>query len=367
MAEGSDAEKKHAPTQARLRKSREEGNIRRSNDLPKAAMISVLTLIVVSAGGATAGLASTWLKSSIRAVGTEDIHSIIVIDSQFAAVLTAFILSAGVLAFTAGILSGGWLFSWALLLPKIERVDPAKSWGQIFSTSNLIEVGKSAIKILVIGGAGWIAFSLQKFKLLALATPQHVSIFLLGGPTLYVIGGATFGAVLLAAADVGIQAWLHRRSLKMTDQELRDEVRSNEGDPQVRARRRARMSRAARSRQNGSVKTATMVVTNPTHFAVAVRYRRNEDAVPFVVAKGVDINAAPILYEARQFGIPIVEAPPLARALHRQVDPGSAIPSHLYRAVAEVLAYIWRLDEYKKTGGTQPKKPSFQASLGSKS
>jgi flagellar biosynthetic protein FlhB len=363
MAEGSDAEKKHAPSFSKLKKARDEGQIRRSNDLPKAAMISALTLIIVAAGGATAGMASAWLKASLRAAGSGHLHAIVGIDLEFGAVLTVFIAAAGILAFMSGIMSGGWLFSITLLFPKIERIDPAKSWGQIFSVSNLIEVGKSAIKIIVIGGSGWAAYTVQHFNLLAMAAPKHVSITMLGGPTLDVIGGAVFGAIILAAADVAIQAWLYRRSLKMTDQELRDEIKSNEGDPQIKAKRRALMRRAARERQNGAVKTATMVVTNPTHFAVAVRYRRSEDKVPIVIAKGADVNAPDIISEARAYGIPIVEAPPLARALYRQVEPGNAIPSHLYRSVAEVLAYIWRLEEHKKSGGIRPQKPIIPDSI----
>jgi flagellar biosynthesis protein FlhB len=168
---------------------------------------------------------------------------------------------------------------------------------------------------------------------------------------------------VLAGADIGIQAWLNRRSLRMTDKELKEELRESEGDPQTRARRRAIQRRQARARQMRSVRTASVVVTNPTHFAVAVRYRRDIDPVPMVVAKGVDLNAASLLEEARQYGIPLVEAPPLARALNRYVEVDRPIPPGLYRAVAEVLAYIWRLDQWRAGSGVRPHRPRFSENL----
>ncbi len=363
MAEDSDAEKKHDPTRERLKKAREEGQIRRSNDLPKAAMTLGLVLVVFVSGGVLSGLASDWLATSLSAAGAMNLGLVYGLDLEFMAVLSVFLLATGALAFAAGMGSGGWMMSFMLLMPKLERVDPAKSWGQVFSVSNLIEVGKSALKIIVIGSAGWSAYAGQKLDMLALAGGHDVSLATLGGPALHVILGAAGGALVLAVADVGVQAWLNRRSLKMTDKEVRDETKQSEGDPHVRARRRSLMRRAARARQVQQVKSATMVITNPTHFAVAVRYRRRKDGVPLVVAKGVDLTAAPILEQARIHGVPLVEAPVLARALHRQVEVGKPIPHHLYRAVAEVLAYVWRLDAWRAEGGEKPARPRVEGPL----
>jgi flagellar biosynthetic protein FlhB len=363
MAEDSDAEKKHDPTPERLRKAREKGQIKRSNDLPKAAITLGTILIVFISGGALSGLASRWLAASLRAVGTADPGSVAALDLEFAMMLGVFLAATGALAFLAGLGSGGWMMSFMLLMPKLERVDPGKSWGQIFSLSNLIEIGKSAVKIIVIGGAGWAAYVNQKFQLLALANLREISLATLGGPAFHVILGATGGALVLAIADIGIQAWLNRRQLKMTDKEIKDEAKKNDGDPHVRARRRALMRKAAQARQVQSVRSATMVVTNPTHYAVALRYRRESDGVPMVVAKGVDINALPIIEQARIHGVPLVEAPPLARALHRQVEVDRPIPGHLYRAVAEVLAYVWRMDTWRAAGGDKPEHPRFPDAL----
>lgn len=363
MADDSEAEKKHDPTAQRLKKAREQGQIKRSNDLPKAAMTLGLILIVTASGGSASGLASRWMAASLNAAGGMDFGSVIGLDVEFAIAFMVFMVAIGLVAFAAALSSGGWMMSLMLLVPKLERVDPSKSWGQIFSLSNLVEVAKSILKIAVIGGAGWIAYADQKFNLLALASPRRVTLSMLGGPAFDVILGAVGGAILLAVADVGIQAWLNRRSLKMTDQELKDDFKSADGDPHVRARRRALMRKAAKARQLQSVRTATMVVTNPTHIAVAIRYRRSQDIVPLVIAKGADLAASPIIEEARVHGIPLVEAPPLARALHRQVEIDRPIPSHLYKSVAEVLAYIWRLDNWRSNGGNRPVRPRFPDSL----
>lgn len=363
MAEDSDAEKKHDPTPERLRKAREEGQIKRSNDLPKAAITLGLIVVVFLSGSVLSGLASRWFAASLAAVGRMHPLAVRGLDLEFAAVLGFFLTATGALAFVAGLGSGGWMMSFMLLMPKFERVDPAKSWGQIFSLSNLIEVGKSGLKILFIGGAGWLAYMNQKFRLLALANERQVSITTLGGPAFHVVLAAAGGALVLAVADIGIQAWMSRRSLKMTDNELKEETKKNDGDPHVRGRRRMLMRKAAKARQIQSVKTSTMVVTNPTHFAVAVRYRRGTDRVPTVIAKGADLTAAAIVEQARLHAVPLVEAPPLARALHRQVKVGRSIPNHLYKAVAEVLAYIWRMDAYRAAGGDRPVRPRFPEAL----
>lgn len=363
MAENSDAEKKHDPTPQRLRRAREEGQIRRSNDLPKAAMTLAMIVATTAAGGFLAGVASRWMVASLVAAGTRDFHTVIGLDLEFGVALVSFAIGIGLLALLAGVASGGWMMSLVLLLPKLERLDPAKSWGQMFSLSNLVEVGKSILKIVVIGGAGWAAYVSQKFDLLALATPRRVSLSMLGGPAFEVVLGAAAGALVLAALDVLVQAWLNRRSLRMTDQEMKDEVKNMDGDPHVRARRRSLMRKAARARQIQSVKTATMVVTNPTHYAVAVRYRRGDDKVPIVLAKGVDEHALAITVEATSHGVPLVEAPPLARALHRQVEVDRPIPSHLYRAVAEVVAYVWRVEAWRKAGYSPPPRPNIPESV----
>ena len=363
MAEEQQGEKKHGPTERRLRMAREQGQLRRSSDLPKSALTIFFVLAVTALGWLAADGAYAWMIESFRLAGKGALHSSWALDMRFAVDFCMLLLAAAGLALLFGSLSGGWNLALGLIAPKFEHLSPGQSWGQIFSLMNLVEISKSIVKIVVVGGAGLVAFRLLWPDFLELAAPHALALSAIGKPALVVVAAAAGGAAVLAGADVGIQAWLNRRSLRMTDKELKEELRESEGDPHIRARRRAILRRQARARQRRSVRTASVVVSNPTHFAVAVRYRRDVDPVPMVVAKGVDLNAAPILEEARQYGIPIVEAPPLARALNRYVEVDRPIPPGLYRAVAEVLAYIWRLDQWRAGSGMRPRQPHFSDAL----
>jgi len=363
MAEGQEGEKKHGASERRLRQARERGQIRRSNDLPKSALTMLLVLAVAALGWLAADGAYSWMMASLRLAGEDDFRRVLALDLQYAAALAALLLAAAAIALLFGSLSGGWLMTFELLSPKVEHLSPSQSWGQVFSVTNLVEILKSIVKIAVIGGAGLLAFDLLQSDFLALAAPHALALSAIGRPALVVVAAAAAGALALAGADVGLQAWLNRRAMRMTDKELKEELRESEGDPQTRARRRAILRRQAKARQVRAVRTASVVVTNPTHYAVAVRYRRDIDPVPMVVAKGVDLTVAPILDEARQYGIPLLEAPPLARALSRAVEVDRPVPPALYRAVAEVLAYIWRLDQWRAGGSTRPRQPRFPETL----
>ena len=362
MAE-DEGEKKHAATGRRLRQAREKGQIRRSNDLPKSALTLLLVLAIVGIGGLLSGGLYTWMRLSLQHAGDFSHDAMMTLDLGYAVALGTLLLIALGLSLLFGMLTGGWLFSLTALMPNLERISPGQSWQQIFSMSNLIEVAKSILKIVVIAGTGLLAYDALRPRFLSLATPQALSLGTLSTPAFLVIAASVGGAAVLAGADVGLQMWLNRRTLRMTDQEMRDEMRDAEGDPRVRARRRSLMRRLARGRQRQSVKTASVMVTNPTHVAVAIRYRKGTEAVPVVVAKGMDLNAVPLLTEARRYGVPLVEAPPLARALHRMVEVDQSIPPALYRPVAEVLAYIWRLDQWRASGGNRPHRPRFPDTL----
>ena len=363
MAEDT-GEKKHQATERRLHQAREKGQVRRSNDLAKSALTLLLTLAVVGIGGLLAGGLYTWLRISLQDAGHISRSAVLTLDLGYAAALGGLLLIALGLSVVFGMLTGGWFFSLTALMPSLERISPGQSWQQILSISNLIEVLKSVIKIVVIAGTGLLAYDVLLPGFLSLATPRALSLGSLSASAFLVIAASVGGAAVLAGADVGMQMWLNRRTLRMTDQELREELRDAEGDPQLRARRRGLMRRLARARQQQSVKTASVMVTNPTHVAVALRYRKGTEAVPVVVAKGMDLQALPLLTEARRYGVPLVEAPPLARALHRLVELDQPIPPALYRPVAEILAYIWRLDQWRASGGDRPRRPSFPDTLG---
>lgn len=355
----SDAEKKHAPTPAKIRRAREQGQIKRSADFPKAAGMMFFILAITAAGGLLSRYVDIWFALIFAAAGRADLHDVRNLFFLFAALMVAFLLFAFIAIMGFASAAGGWMLNLVLLTPKIERLNPSSGVGQIFSMANLVEIAKSALKIAAIGGAGLLAFLELRPGFEALAAPSSVSLLSLGKPAFIVIAAATFAASVIAVADVGIQAWLQRRGLMMTDQEIRDEMKNNEGNPHVRARRRAMLRKMARGRQIAAVRQASVVVTNPTHFAVAIRFRKGVDSVPYVVAKGPNMNALRIITEAREHGIPVVEAPPVARALHRYVEVDEPIPSMMYKACAQILAYVWHLDLARRGLRPQPKPPQF--------
>jgi len=162
---------------------------------------------------------------------------------------------------------------------------------------------------------------------------------------------------LLAGTDAGLQFWQHRQRLRMSDNDIRDEMKDTAGNPHVRSRQRMLARKMARARQMSKIPEASVIVTNPTHYACALRYRRGADRAPMLLAKGVGMLAEEIIAKGRGLGIPVVEAPPLARAVYRHVEPGEPVPVALYKACAEVLAYVWRMQRWRAQGGARPKPP----------
>lgn len=238
---------------------------------------------------------------------------------------------------------GGFTLAPEALAPKAERFNPAENWKRIFSLDRVIEFVKQG---LVLGGIALACWSVcleamaQAAAWVGLPAPATLAV---SSELLSRLGWRAGGVLLLlAGADYGYGWYKHEKSLRMTKQEIKDEYKQQEGDPMVKGQRR-RVGRALAMRQIAQeVPRADVVVTNPTHYAVALRYDRLTDAAPLVVAKGADLMAKRIREIAREHDIPIIENPPLARALYREVDVQGAIPPEFFRAVAELLAYVYR-------------------------
>jgi flagellar biosynthetic protein FlhB len=359
MADEADGQdKKHAPTERRLRQAAERGDVVRSTDLPKAAAIVLATTIALSAAAAVGARLDVAVAAVIADAGTERLSlaqglAALVIDQT--APLLALI---AVLSVTVGVLFGGWSFSVTSLMPDFSKLSPSKGLGDLFSASGLTETLKSLAKFLIIGGIGGVTVYDNANAFAALAAPMHSAGLGMVALCLHVLVTICIAITAVAAVDVGLQFWLHRRRHRMSDQDLRDEMKEAVGNPQVRQRQRAIARRMARSRQMRRVPEASVVITNPTHVAVAIRFRRGVDLAPILLAKGADLLATEIVQQARSYGIPIVEAPPLARAVYRYVEPDDHVPVALYRACAEVLAYVWRLQVWRSS--RDPKqKPAF--------
>lgn len=364
MAEDSDLERTEPASQRRIEQAREKGQVPRSRELATFA-------VLIAAGGGLTLMGSGLMHSlsDLMRVGLQLDRSAafdttlmmarLQQSSQDALVaFFPFMLVMMVAALAAPMLLSGWLFSSEALQPNFGRLSPLKGIARMFSWNSLAELGKAIAKSVLIGGvAAWVIWG-EADAILALATqPLDVALANLGGLAAFTFLAIAGSMILLVAIDVPLQLWQHHSQLKMSREELRQEAKETEGDPQIKARIRALQREAARRRMMAEVPKADVIVTNPTHYAVALRYQDKKMRAPQVVAKGSQLVAARIRELAIENNIPIVETPPLARALYRHAELGQEIPAALYTAVAEVLAYIYQLRRYRLEGGQPPQTP----------
>lgn len=365
MAEESDQEKTESPSLQRLEKAREEGQVLQSRELG--------TFVVLMAGGATlwwmaSGLGQTMsqiVRSGLQfdpGVARDTSYAMDQLSVQFfdAALALLPFLGVVVLATVASpLLLRGWLFSTKAFAPNFKRLNPMSGIKRMFSSQGLIELVKAMAKAGLLGGvAVWLIWSnLGSIVSLSLESPtnaiQHMGDLI--GKIFLLISGAM---IFIVVIDLPYQIWSFYNKLKMTKEQLRQENKESEGDPHVKARIRAQQREMSRRRMMSEIPTADVVVTNPTHYAVALKYSEGKMGAPRVVAKGADAVAARIREMAAEHNIPMLEAPPLARALFRHTELGDEIPATLYAAVAEVLAYVFQLRHYQQVGGAYPDAPT---------
>lgn len=246
----------------------------------------------------------------------------------------------------AAVLQNAVVWTAEPLQPKLERISPLAGAQRLFSLRTLVELAKSVAKLALVATAlVWLLRpELQRILTAGALAPAPLAALMaeLAGRCLV---GLAVTALLLAIVDYGHQHFEFMRRMRMSRQELLDELKQSDGDPHVRQRRRAIRLERARRRMMADVPRATVIVTNPTHYAVALRYRAGETAAPEVLAKGLDLLALRIRKIATGHGIPVIENPPLARALHAACEPGDLIPPAHYQAVAEIISYVLRLGE----------------------
>jgi flagellar biosynthetic protein FlhB len=267
------------------------------------------------------------------------------------------LLPLAIVAFFAPMMLSGWMISTKALMPRFDRINPVNGFGRIFSVYSLVELVKAIAKTVVIGGIAALTVWQKKEEVMALMTvPVDAGISQTGDylATSFLLIIAAM--VLIVAIDVPFQIWQHAKQLRMTKEEIRKEHKEDEGDPYIKARIRGLQHEAARRRMMAEIPKADVIVTNPTHYAVALKYKSGMRA-PTVVAKGVHLLAARIRELGEEHRVPILEAPPLARALYFHAELESEIPEKLYVAVAEVLAYVFQLRRYHDYGGAAPNPP----------
>ena len=364
MAEESDLERTEAPSQRRLEQAREEGQVPRSRELNTFALLGSAVLALwfsaehlrssfsglLRAGlGFPAGIAAD-AGAMMAAFQTLAVNASIAVAPLLALLF--------IVALVAPMLLSGWLVSAKAVTPDFSRLNPVRGLSNIFSLSGVAELAKAICKVVfIIGIAIWVALGQTEATMGLAAEPLPAAMAhgtrILGICLLAVVGSLA----LIAALDVPFQIWNYRSKLKMSREDLRREAKEQEGDPQVRAAIRSQQRDMARKRMMAAVPNADVVVVNPTRFAVALRYDESKMRAPRVVAKGMHMVAGRIRELAETHNVPILQAPPLARALYRHADVGDEVPAALYAAVAEVLAWVFQLRRYAAAGGRVPVAP----------
>lgn len=364
MAEDSDLERTEPASQRRLEQAREEGQVPQSRELS--------TFLVLLAGVAGLWVTGTWLGQRLAVVMTKGLtfsHAT-AFDSHLmgtrlmdlagdALLALGPLFFAGMLAAVIGpVAMGGVVLSTKGLTPDFSRLDPMKGFGRMFSMQGVAELVKAVAKATIIGLLVWWVFRFEQEKLFSLfSTPLKTGVHGFMDLLLMTALLTVAGLALIAAMDVPFQLWQYHSRLKMTKEEMRQESKEQEGDPQVKGRIRAMQREMAKRRMMAEVPKADVVVTNPTHYSVALKYDADKMAAPRVVASGAGEIALKIREIARENSVPLLEAPPLARALFRHTKPGDQVPTALYTAVAEVMAYVYQLNAYLAQGGLPPKPP----------
>ena len=354
--EQTGQERSEQPTAKRLTEARKKGQVARSRELNTllVMLVSALTLWLFSAtamSGLT-GIVSEALSPSgdvLREPELIPVHLMQVMMS--ALMLIAPFLAITVVAALAGpALMGGLLFSAEAIAFKAEKLDPIKGLGRVFSTKGLIELVKALLKFFLVLGVAVLIYKFLERDVMSLITLDvREGIARSGSMIMVALVLLSATLVLIAAIDVPYQLWSHNKQMRMTKQEIKDESKETDGRPEVKSRIRQLQHEASQRRMLQDVPDADVVITNPTHYSVALKYDKDGSGAPRVVAKGQDLIAFKIRSIAMEHDVAIYEEPPLARALHGTTEIGDEIPGPLFLAVARVLAYVYHLRQSTPT------------------
>lgn len=364
MAEDSDLEKTEPASPRRLEKAREEGQVVRSRELNTFLLLAsgVATLWFTGAQmyQTLSGVLRTGLWFDLRVSRDTNVMLAVAAESAMQALgaLLPLFATLVVVALLASALLGGFLLSTKALEPKFERLNPLKGVKRMFSAQTLVELIKTLAKAGVIGVVAVLVISHYLDPMIALMRASP-SAALTRGMGLVALCCALIvaGLFLIVAIDAPWQIFSHYKKMRMSRQDVKQENKESDGDPHVKGRIRQQQRAMARRRMMAEVPKADVVVTNPTHYAVALVYDEKRGGAPRVVAKGSSLLAAKVRNIAEEHKVPLLSAPPLARALYHNVELGREIPAELYSAVAEVLAWVFQLRSWKAGTGAEPRRP----------
>lgn len=364
MAENQDGqEKTEEATSKRREDSRRDGEVARSKELSTAVLLLAggMALLVFGGWMASKGLALFAFNFDLQR------DDVLTHDAMFrhlkTSVLQAMLVVLPLLAtlFLAGAMSqimvGGWNYTLKALMPKFSKMNPISGIARIFSKNSMVEFVKSVAKVLLVGGTSFFIIWGLKEQFAALGAMALEPAIAKGSYlVIWSFLAISLSLILVVVIDVPWQLYQHNEKLKMTRQEVKDEYKNTEGKPEVKSRIRRMQMEMAQRRMMADVPNADVVITNPSHYAVALKYNEQGSGAPLVLAKGQDQVAAKIREIADHYEIPVLQLPPLTRAIYFSTEIGDEIPHALYMAVAQVLAYVYQLKQYKSGRGKRPGK-----------
>lgn len=364
MAEDSDLEKTEDATDRRIERARESGQIAHSKELSTFAVLMASVLMLGYLGDSFYEAMRHLMASSFTFTTADLLNPDIPIQRLFKAsldiliVFLPFFVVIAVVGIACHILIGGWLFSTDVLTPKLSKLNPINGMGRIISMQGLVEMIKAIIKAFLIGGvAVWVMLK-EKGEILGLISePLESGIFHLAHIVEHTLIWIISSLLVLVLIDVPWQLFSYHKSLRMTKEEVKQEAKEAEGDPKIKGRIRQLQFEAARKRMMSAVPKADVIVTNPTHYAVAIQYNQATMKAPKVIAKGAFRMAEQIIASGQEHRITILRTPPLARALYFHAPLDKEIPVALFQATAEVLAYLYQLRLFENSGGIAPQIP----------
>ena len=368
MAESNDTssqEREEEPTEKRLREAREKGQAARSRELNTTVMLMTATAVMLSLGGqvGTQLLALFQLDLNIERANVFDItaplrqlsNTALTALKILAPLFTIFVIAS----FAGPLLLGGWSFSMKAVKPQASRMSFVKGLNRMFGMQALMELLKSLAKFGLLAIVAWWLFEALQRRYIELGQlPLLPSVAAAADLMGIVFGSLSTALILVALIDVPFQKWNHIKQLKMSRQEIKEESKETNGNPEVKGKIRQMQQEAANRKMLIDVKTSDVIIVNPTHYSVALKYDTEGSGAPKVMARGVDHMALRIREVAKAHDVPIFQAPLLARVIYHQVKLNAEIPQDLYLAVAQVLAYVYTLRQFRAGNAEEPQMPS---------
>jgi flagellar biosynthetic protein FlhB len=353
-------EKTEEPSEKRLREAREKGQVARSRELGSLALTAGSAIVFLVMGGHMLSRLTEMFRQAFTLSRAEIMdpatmfHRLALSFSEGFLAMLPFFVAAVVLAISSTLLVGGWNFSTQALAPQFNRLNPLPGFKRMFSMKSLVELLKTLAKFFLIAAIAIGLFKAMEKDFVGLGLLGfHAGLARAGTLLSWSFLGLSLGLLVVAMIDVPFQVYEYKKGLRMTRQEMIDEYKEVEGKPEVKQKIRQLQRQMSQRRMMEAVPTADVIITNPTHFSVALKYQPNSDAAPIVVAKGADEMAMTIRKIANANHVPLFESPQLARSLFAHVEVGDQIPSGLYVAVAQVLAYVFQV----KGASAPPERP----------